>query len=248
MRVVTEPGQIRMQRRVVLAMFEGRAMAIDGAKLDEIIKILEVAHNCAVQRGVRSEEIYQRANLSYYRKLRSARAEGKPIVAISMLEPAELLEAMDIVPLRVEYIGPAAAVMTGNTEEPLNAARAFGYRAESCSIDRYIAGAFLLGWLPMPDAYVRGSMVCDATFRRGDVVGMLFNCPTFDLDVPYHDSASALEYYLKQMKELVAFLETIGKCKMDLVIEHEAIEQSGADTEGVRSKLESLFERLGNSN
>lgn len=184
-------------------------------KIDSTINALELRGRVARDEGRKLDELSLECMLAYYRKLRSAKDDGKCIVAHSFLEPAELFVAMDIVPLPVEYIGTTVCHLTGGVEDAISAARSFGFRSEVCSIDRVLSGAYLLGWLPPPDAYVSSNVVCDLAVPRGGVIKKLFGCPTFNLDMPYHREPHDLQYYVEQMRELVEFLEGLTGRKMD---------------------------------
>jgi benzoyl-CoA reductase/2-hydroxyglutaryl-CoA dehydratase subunit BcrC/BadD/HgdB len=194
------------------------------SKIGAVIQALEIGRLAARDKGQRSAQLLAESQLKYYRQLRSARDEGRSIVAHSFTEPAELFTAMDIVPLPVEYICPTVCHLAGGVAEAFSAASSFGFRSDICSYDRLLSGAFLLEYLPPPDAFVSTSAACDGAMPRGDVALQLFDCPAFNLDLPYHLGQSDFRYYTEQMRELVRFLEELTGRKLDLDRLGEAVQ------------------------
>lgn len=140
--------------------------------------------------------------------------------------PPEILYAMDIVPLQLESAVTLSAQIVNGFEESFNAAAAYGLAPEICSAQRLIAGQAILGWLPTPDAVVWSNQVCDNTAKSGNVLAELWDCPSIFLERPYRNSDGAVEYFTRELEDLVRFLEELTGRKMDWDRFSEVMERS----------------------
>lgn len=185
-------------------------------KLEKMIGALEnIAEHRKRHPTTRVEELYYTLLAKYYRDVHEAKAEGKFIGAHTVMCPPELLRAMDIVPLHLESGSSTMAILLKNYAEYFDQASAFGYAPEVCSAHRLLAGTFLKGDFPRPDFMIWSNQVCDNTAKSGDALTELYGIPGFYLDRPYNSSEKEVQYYIKQIEYLIAFLEEQTGKSMD---------------------------------
>lgn len=164
---------------------------------------------------VRSEELYYKYMSNYYKRIATAKDEGKLIVGHTVFAPIEILFAMDIVPMHLESTSGTMAILTNRYAEYFEGARAFGLTPECCSAHRILAASFYLNECPHPDLIMWTSQACDNTTKSGDALLDIYGIPGCFLDRPYRFVPHQVEYYTKQIRELVGFLEEKTKKKMD---------------------------------
>lgn len=164
---------------------------------------------------VKSEGLYYKYMSEYYRRIARAKAEGKLIAGHTVFAPIEIFFAMDIVPMHLESTSGTLAILMNRYAEFLDGARVFGLTPECCSAHRILAASFFLNELPQPDFIVWTSQACDNTTKSGDALLDLYHIPGFFLDRPYRFVPHQVDYYVKQMKDLIGFLEAKTGKKMD---------------------------------
>jgi benzoyl-CoA reductase/2-hydroxyglutaryl-CoA dehydratase subunit BcrC/BadD/HgdB len=169
----------------------------------------------AVPEPRKSEALYYEMLTSYYRRLLDAKEEGKFIAAHTVFFPAEILYAMDIVPMHTETTTWMISLFTGECSDMLAAGAELGMASEICSPHRGLAGAFSMGVLPRPDAVLWSNMVCDNTAKSGELIMELNNCPGYFLDHPFQHTQGEVDYFVGELKGMIDFLEEQSGKKMD---------------------------------
>jgi benzoyl-CoA reductase/2-hydroxyglutaryl-CoA dehydratase subunit BcrC/BadD/HgdB len=169
----------------------------------------------AVPEPRKSEALYYEMLTSYYRRLLDAKEEDKFIAAHTVFFPAEILYAMDIVPMHTETTTWMISLFTGECSDMLAAGAELGMASEICSPHRGLAGAFSMGVLPRPDAVLWSNMVCDNTAKSGELVMEINNCPGYFLDHPFQHTQGEVDYFVGELKGMIDFLEEQSGKKMD---------------------------------
>src|SRR5688572_26992673 len=94
-----------------------KSVAIDNAKFDKVVRILEMlARMCKNQSDRRGEWLYYSLLAGCFRRIRQAPEEGKLLVGHTIFIPTEMLYAMDMVPMYLEGTGEIMARMLGLEE------------------------------------------------------------------------------------------------------------------------------------
>ncbi len=170
----------------------------------------------AVPEPRKSESMYYDMLTGYYRRLLEAKEENKFIAAHTVFFPAEILYAMDIVPMHTETTTWMISLFTGECSDMLAAGAELGMASEICSPHRGLAGAFSLGVLPRPDAVLWSNMVCDNTAKSGELVMEINDCPGYFLDHPFQHTKNEVDYFVGELRGMIDFLERLSGKKMDL--------------------------------
>jgi len=87
--------------------------------------------------------------------------------------------------------------------------------SEYCSAARSAVGCVLTEQYPKPDCMVTVSHPCDSMISSYQAMEYLTGVPTFRLDTPYWDDQRSLDYYTRDMWELIGFLEKQLDRKLD---------------------------------
>jgi benzoyl-CoA reductase subunit B len=188
------------------------------SKLKSIIRASRLISRMqqAVPEPRKSEAMYYDMLTGYYRRLLEAKEENKFIAAHTVFFPAEILYAMDIVPMHTETTTWMISLFTGECSDMLAAGAELGMASEICSPHRGLAGAFSMGVLPRPDAVLWSNMVCDNTAKSGELVMEINDCPGYFLDHPFQHTKSEVDYFTGELKGMIDFLEQQSGKKMDL--------------------------------
>ncbi|MDR9459462.1 MAG: 2-hydroxyacyl-CoA dehydratase family protein, partial [Dehalococcoidia bacterium] len=130
-------------------------------KLNSIIRACRiiVKMNQANPEMRKSEAMYYQMLANYYTRLLNASKDGDFVAAHTVFFPAEILYAMDIIPMHTETTTWMIALFTGDSADMLAAGAELGLASEICSPHRGLAGAFAMGALPRPDAMLWSNLV-----------------------------------------------------------------------------------------
>jgi len=187
----------------------------DPTKLDKVVDVMQwLANHRRAQRGPGAGSMYYDLIADCFRRVQTARDEGKLLVGHTIFVPTEFLYAMDIVPYYLEGMCEIIARING-MEECFSAAKSAGFASEICSGHRLVDGTVVKGWMPRPDAFVWSNLVCDLTLKTGDFLSELYDRPGYYLDRPFNYNDEGFRYYVRELEELVHFLEDLTGRKMD---------------------------------
>jgi benzoyl-CoA reductase subunit B len=186
-------------------------------KLNSIIRACRiiVKMNQANPEMRKSEAMYYQMLANYYTRLLKASKDGEFVAAHTVFFPAEILYAMDIVPMHTETTTWMIALFTGDSADMLAAGAELGLASEICSPHRGLAGAFAMGALPRPDAMLWSNLVCDNTAKSGELLMEINNCPGFFIDHPFQNSEDEEKYLVGELNDMVHFLEEKSGRKMN---------------------------------
>jgi benzoyl-CoA reductase/2-hydroxyglutaryl-CoA dehydratase subunit BcrC/BadD/HgdB len=153
--------------------------------------------------------------------------EGKPLVWTHLLMTPEIFRAMDIETFNADVYSPQmAGLRKEGPAEFIDIAENAGVPTDMCSIPKGVIGAILAGQMPAPSLYVTQSHPCDAMVTSIQVVENLLKVPIFCLDAPIWNDDRAIDYYARQLKEMVAFLEERTGHRLDHDRLREIVEES----------------------
>jgi benzoyl-CoA reductase/2-hydroxyglutaryl-CoA dehydratase subunit BcrC/BadD/HgdB len=165
--------------------------------------------------GMKSEQLYYQMLDKYFGNVLRAKQEGGFVAGHTVFFPVEILYAMGIYPLHNEVTTWTSALLLGNQADFLTAGAEAGLAAEICSPHRGLAGGYLRGLLPKPDAVLWSNLICDNTAKSGEYIMELTGCPGFFLDHPFDRSEREKSYLVEELKDLVEFLGKASGRKMD---------------------------------
>ena len=147
-----------------------------------------------------------------------ARKTNRPIAWISIATPVEIFHAMDIVPFGVEQfsIQTLATLMKDKLGYRLfDKGAKFGIPREACSAHLATVGLAAENYMPAPDVLVCAAPPCDSSTGMFDVLGNMYNVPTFLLDSSYRSDDTAVDYLKQEYEGLIEFLEENTDRRMD---------------------------------
>jgi len=187
------------------------------SQLDRLVRSCRMVERINRNRPAvsQSELLNYRMLSDYFSRIQQAQKEGKFLALHTVFLPAEILYAMDIVPMHAETTSWMTAIFTDAGPDVLTEATRLGLATEICSAHRGLAGAYGLGALPCPDAVLWSSLMCDNTAKSGDLLMHMNNCPGFFLDHPFGSEPSEIKYLITELQEMVQFLEETSGHKMD---------------------------------
>ncbi|MBP1707880.1 MAG: hgdD2 [Chloroflexi bacterium] len=190
----------------------------DGSRVSTIIRTCKLLDR--MSRGnpdvPSSHLIYYRILADYYTRILKAREDGRFIAAHTVWFPAELLYAMNIVPLHIEITSWMTALFSGSCADLLSVAAAAGIAPETCSPYRVLIGAFSSGAIPRPSVVLSSNLICDNNSKIGELIRHLVQRPGFFLDCPFNRSNIELSYLKDELAALIGFLEEKSAQKLDL--------------------------------
>ncbi|HEY86862.1 MAG TPA: 2-hydroxyacyl-CoA dehydratase [Dehalococcoidia bacterium] len=191
--------------------------SFQNSKIDTIVRVcrLIMRMNRTRPNARPSEAMYYQMLTNYFTRLLNARENGDFVAAHTVFFPAELIYAMDMVPMHTETTTWMTALFTGECSDILEAGAQLGLATEICTPHRGLAGAFALGSLPHPDVILWSSMVCDNTAKSGELIMELCHCPGFFIDRPFNDSEYEIQYLVGELGDMVRFLEEKSGRKMN---------------------------------
>jgi benzoyl-CoA reductase/2-hydroxyglutaryl-CoA dehydratase subunit BcrC/BadD/HgdB len=181
-------------------------------KINQIIKTMKVLSRLYPSG---SNNRYQKMIEEYYSRVRNARQNGELVVAHTMYVPTEIIYAMGVAPLHVEITCWLMSLFCGDCSDVLSRAAEMGLVPEICSAHRMVGAAVEMGILPPTDAVVCTNLVCDNALKTGELTMAINRCPGFLFDYPFHQNAAGRQFVIRELKDMVAFLEQVTGRKMD---------------------------------
>lgn len=186
----------------------------------------------------------------WYERLEQSAATKNP-AAVSMMisgNCVEILEALGAIPLYPE-INALQMAIRHQSLEPILAAEEIGYAGDNCAYVKADVGAWLKGLTPTGTAIPDASLVlcnfvgCNTYVKWFEHTAAFTNMPLYVLDVPFlradEPSKPAIDYVVKQLKEIVKILEGITGNKFDYDRFRQAVACS-ARVEELWSKIKRL--------
>jgi len=154
-----------------------------------------------------SENLYYHLLTEYFSNILNAKKHGKPLALHTVFVPAEILYAMDIVPIHAETTTWMTAILTGEESDVLAESAKMGLATEICSAHRGLAGAYGLGYLPKPDMVLWSSLQCDNTSKSGELLMDINHSPGFFIDHPFGYTTHENDYLVQELQDLIKFVE-----------------------------------------
>ena len=164
---------------------------------------------------MKSESLYFQLLTNYFTNILNARNENKPFVLHTIFMPAEILYAMDIVPMHAETTSWMVPAFSGSVGSLITKAAELGLAPEICSAHRVMAGAYAVGDLPRPTAILWSNLSCDNSAKSGELLVHMNQCPGFFADIPFDDSPEEMSYVVSEFKDMIDFLERSTGKKMN---------------------------------
>lgn len=157
-----------------------------------------------------------------YRKMLAAADAGQPICVASAGIPNEVMYAMGVFPIYPESLAAISAGI-GKAGPFFDEARTRGLSNVVCSYTRCGLGICwtrqsAFGPLPAPSLAITDVNVCCLHLTWWRYLEDHFTLPTFYMDMPATDDPGAagyVDYYERQIRDMVAFLEARTPCRLD---------------------------------
>ncbi len=187
------------------------------SKIDTLVRSCRIVEKLARNRPdvSQSELLNYRMLTTYFTRVMKAHEEGKTLALHTVFIPAEILYAMDIVPMHAETTSWMTAIFTEGCADVLAESARIGLASEICSAHRGLAGAYGLGVLPRPDVVIWSSLMCDNTAKSGELLMEMNHCPGFFLDHPFEPTKNETQYLVAELREMISFLEEHTGRRMD---------------------------------
>ncbi len=133
------------------------------------------------------------------------------------LVPPEILYGMGLNPWMAEFLGIVLPFIdTAIVEGYIDAAEQNGIPPDVCSLPKSTIGLTLKNEMPPPVAIVSSNMPCDGGMTSYEIMQRELNVPAFRLDIPHNFySERAVEYFVGELKRLIAWLQENTPGRMD---------------------------------
>lgn len=189
-------------------------------------------------RRLRSSETLSNIISSYYKEGEEAHSQNKPVAWVTSVAPVEILTAMDIFPLLPENYAATCAAKHMSAEF-CEAAEARGYSIDLCSYAKTFLGSAFTGKgpyrIPKADVIINTAAACDTHVKWFQDMGRVFDCPVLMVDTAFaldeEQKPYLIEYFVSELKNLVADLEKCTGRKMDIDRLREAVTLSSQAAE-----------------
>ncbi|RJP68002.1 MAG: 2-hydroxyacyl-CoA dehydratase [Candidatus Abyssobacteria bacterium SURF_17] len=176
--------------------------------------------------------VFNRCLGIYWRKLLSAKDEGKKVVFVPFNFAPEIFHALDMIPVCVEVLTTMALTLEEGIEPYLDLSVERGLPDTMCSAQRAVIGLFETGLLEKPDLLVNGALgSCDPNSKAFEYMAEKFNIPVLYLDIPFYHDKRALDYYAKGYKNIVKAIQEMTGAKLDVDRLREVVENTNRASE-----------------
>jgi benzoyl-CoA reductase/2-hydroxyglutaryl-CoA dehydratase subunit BcrC/BadD/HgdB len=162
--------------------------------------------------GLQSTKLAYEMIRDYYHHIAHSKTAQEPLIIHDGFVPAEILDAMDIKVLNLEFL---AYHCVQASPYYIDLAEKAGVSSDTCSSCRCEIGIVLDGSLPQPDFIIFETGTCENQFKTNAFLADYFHCPLFALNTPYYLDQSSVKSYVKELQELINFLEEITRKKLN---------------------------------
>ncbi|MGH9521111.1 MAG: 2-hydroxyacyl-CoA dehydratase, partial [Terriglobales bacterium] len=198
-------------------------------------------------------DIHQRQKqlmLDWYTRLDEAATTGNPPTVSMMISGncVELLEGFGAEPIYPE-VNALQLAIRHQSLDPILAAEDLGYAADNCAYVKADIGCYLKGItptggkLPVPTLILCNFVGCNTYLKWFEHVAKLTGAPLSVIDVPFmrsdEPSKDDIRYVVRQIKEVVAKLESLTGRKFDEERFRESVRCS-AESEELWSQIKHL--------
>lgn len=148
--------------------------------------------------------------------LLKAHQNGEPIVCYDWSVPSEIIRAF-----HVETTSPVhfnRLSFNRNTDyaiDMIDKAEFEGMDYDMCNLNRVALGAILNKQMPPPTLYVSASHPCDSSRTSNQILHYLSDVEHYVLEAPYDRDREDLDFYAKNLWDMIAFLEKHYNRSMD---------------------------------
>ena len=154
-------------------------------------------------------------DLIYWETVRDAHKNGKKLIVTNGPVPAEILYALDCVPLSLDLIPTRLSQDEVLTTKLINDAETRANCA-LCSLHKTNLGALLSKNLGVtPDAYVTVPIPCDSDRTACTETARYIEAPSFNFDIPLRRDERGIRYIEMQFDRFVGFIEDLSGKKLD---------------------------------
>jgi hypothetical protein len=149
--------------------------------------------------------------------IRDMKRNPDTLVLHEDLVPPEILYGMGLTPWMVEFLGIALPLIDNTyMEQYIDVAENEGIPPDICSLPKSTMGLVLRDELPKPRALVSSNMPCDGGMSSYTLIERQLGVPTYRLDIPFHfNNERAIEYFVGELKRMIAWLEAMTPGRMD---------------------------------
>lgn len=191
--------------------------------------------------------------MRWYERLGAAAEGGDPPTAAMMISGScvEILEGLGVVPIYPE-INALQLAIRHQSLDPILAAEDLGYSSDNCAYVKADIGAWMQGVtptgspLPRPDLAICNFVGCNTYLKWFEHVSAFMDVPLYVIDVPFlradEPTRDAINYVVRQLKEVIAMLEGLTGHKFDMDRFREAVRHS-AEVEEAWSAIKHLSKK-----
>ncbi|MDP2936691.1 MAG: 2-hydroxyacyl-CoA dehydratase family protein [Dehalococcoidia bacterium] len=180
------------------------------------------------KRTLRSSYMGREIFKNYWAEAHACKEQGRPVAWCSGNVPVELVHANGVYPLYPESYSAMIAAQK-MAREKCERAEGWGYSMDTCSYFRVSLGmedddpkTLPFGGLPRPDILITTRLICMTQYKWWQVLSDMWDVPIYVVDAPYLGLGGQAQiqrhqedYFIDQLKGLVAFLEEHTGKRMD---------------------------------
>lgn len=148
----------------------------------------------------------------HYHHILQPRQPGELLTTHDGFAPSEILDAMDIRELNIEFLAYHCVHVC---PEYIDFGEKWGISSDTCSSTRCEIGLVLAGNLPKPDFIVVETGTCENQLKTNAFLADYYGCPTYVINTPYYLTASSIRYYADQLRGFIGFLEELSGRRLD---------------------------------
>ena len=161
-----------------------------------------------------------KANATYFKIMQEGLKGKRKIVVHPFNFPPEILHAMDMAPVFIEYLSTLASMAPekypDNVFEYLDYSYETGLPGTLCAGQLGGAGALLSGDWPKPDLILSGAPgFCDVNSKILEYTARTLDVPLLHVDMSAYHDERAMAYFRRSFRDVVARLEEFTGNKLD---------------------------------
>jgi benzoyl-CoA reductase/2-hydroxyglutaryl-CoA dehydratase subunit BcrC/BadD/HgdB len=172
-----------------------------------------------------------RANATYFKIMQEGWKGKRKVVIHPFNFPPEILHAMDIAPVFIEFLSTLASMASEKYPDNVFQYLDYGYETglpgTLCAGQLGGAGALLYGDWPKPDLILSGAPgFCDVNSKILEYTARTMDVPLLHLDMPAYHDQRAMRYYRLSFRDVISRLEELTGNRLDPERLRETVENT----------------------
>lgn len=174
-------------------------------------RVSKLSHQTSAT-GLQSTRLAYEMIRDHYHRILQPRKPGEYLTTHDGFAPSEILDAMDIQELNIEFFAYHCVQVC---PDYIDFGEKWGISSDTCSSTRCEIGLVLAADLPRPDFVVIETGTCENQLKTNTFLADYYGIPMYVLNTPYYLTPQSIRSYAEELRGFITFLENLTGKRLD---------------------------------